>query len=226
MKKLMVLFIMVFIFGILGAANASLIDNLDGTVTQIRNDGSRLMWLQDASAGGEMIWDDAITWIDSLNSSNYLGYNDWRLPQTLPVNPPDYNYDVSYDGSTDHGWNITSLNSEMAYMYYVELGGVGSYDTGGNPTSPFLPSTSPFVNLITDDYWSGTVFTDIQFAWEFDFGHGGQGAGIKSSPYYAWAVRDMEPIPEPSTYLLLGSGLIGLAWFRRKFRKRQPGCLE
>ncbi|RPJ39001.1 MAG: PEP-CTERM sorting domain-containing protein [Deltaproteobacteria bacterium] len=38
----------------------------------------------------------------------------------------------------------------------------------------------------------------------------------------SWAVREAErsaPIPKPATLLLLGSGLVGLIGFRRKFGK-------
>jgi len=46
------------------------------------------------------------------------------------------------------------------------------------------------------------------------------GWGGLGHPVFKTTQADSNPIPEPSTYLLLGSGIIGLAWFRRKFRKR------
>ncbi|MBW1800018.1 MAG: PEP-CTERM sorting domain-containing protein, partial [Deltaproteobacteria bacterium] len=36
---------------------------------------------------------------------------------------------------------------------------------------------------------------------------------------YGEAGVEVAPVPDPGTMLLLGSGLIGLAGFRRKFRK-------
>jgi hypothetical protein len=35
----------------------------------------------------------------------------------------------------------------------------------------------------------------------------------------AWVVTDVAPVPEPSSMLLLGSGLLGLAGFMRKLKK-------
>ena len=62
---------------------------------------------------------------------------------------------------------------------------------GGASGLPDLYSVAGWGELITGDIWVGT-----------------------SAP------TSIDPVPEPATMLLLGSGLLGLAGFRRKFRKR------
>jgi len=204
-------------------SNSRLIDNEDGTITQIRYDGSRLMWLKDANyaqtsgydADGRMTWDEALAWIASLNSSNHLGYNDWRLPAPLPVNATSYDLDWSCDGSTDIGYNITSPNSEMSYMYYVELGNLG-YHAPDPPDCTFpqpswgLSNTSYFYNLMNTGwtpgdprmdaaaYWTGTTNPlDQNAAFDFRFKYGDQSAHDKSYDNYVWAVRNDEGYQEP-----------------------------
>ena len=36
---------------------------------------------------GVMHWDTANTWIANMNTSGYLGFNDWRLPTTQQPDP-------------------------------------------------------------------------------------------------------------------------------------------
>jgi hypothetical protein len=149
-------------------------------------------------------------------------YDDWRLPTTV-----DREYVSGDDGTTTAGFNITS--SEMGYMFYVNLGNKGWHNIDGslNPSGEFgLKNTGPFVNLkksINDQYWSDTFHNnDWTQQWFFNFETGEQ---VIRDGYYdhglAWAVRDgdVAAVPIPGAILLLGSGLIGLAGFRRKFKK-------
>lgn len=194
------------------STHAELIDNFDGTVTQHRVDGSSLLWLKDADyaktsgydwdGDGRMSWWQANDWIASLNASNHLGYNDWRLPDVSPVNGVSYDYTNERDGSSDLGYNISapdsaypdSIGSEMAYMFYVELGNLGFCNIYGSCEQPGygLSNSGPFINLMADHgqyhfYWSGTEYFwdgNVEWpttnkAWFFRFANGFQGYSYK-----------------------------------------------
>jgi hypothetical protein len=49
MKKISIIACLVMGLFVVNSADALLVDNYDGTVTQYRNDGSVLMWMQDAN---------------------------------------------------------------------------------------------------------------------------------------------------------------------------------
>lgn len=218
----------------------------------IYDDVLNITWLQDANyaktsgywqqdpnfaitvgyhADGLMTWAEATTWAATLSiyvAVNNVTYDDWRLPTVRPVNGQSFNFNQSNDGSTDYGFNITSPSSELAYMFYVNLGNVGYYTTDGalsgcyvDPNNTCLDNVGPFTNLHSDrSYWSDTSYTpNPGDKLNFTMGWGRQQPVLDVNYQYAWAVRDgdVAAIPEPETY---GMFLAGLGLLAFKLRER------
>lgn len=171
----------------------------------------------------------ANTWVSSLSvhdAVNNITYDNWRLPTVAPVNG------VSFDYSTDGGYNITNPDSELAYMFHVNLGNVslylppvsGVWSQSGCYSAPdytCLDNVGPFSNLQSGDYWTGTQNPLNTYTyWYFDMTSGYQSAQSKSSGKYAWAVSDgdvgIAAVPEADTWAMLLAGLGLIGWRARR----------
>ncbi len=235
MKKLTLIYMILFLVLTLAAATASANLVTIGTANYLGSDYN-LIW-DDDNNGNSVIWLDysngATNWVAQnawaagLNASGVLTYdidstytvdwgtNSWRLPAT--VDGPRV---FGYDGTTTAGYNITS--SEMGHLYYTELGNLGYHDTAGNTQPGFgLNNTGVFNNLRNNDgrYWSGTDFTAYSSsAWHFFMYYGSQDTYLKTNNLYGLAIRsgDVSAVPVPAAIWLLGSGLIAIVGIRRK----------
>ena len=225
-------------------AQASLVDRGGGL---LYDNVLNVTWLQDANyaktsgydADGGLDWSRANTWAANLvyhDSIRNVDYSDWRLAHNTPVNGTSFEYNVyhngiPFDGSTDSGYNITSLHSELAYMYNVNLGVKNYYSTNGIVQADFglfgngtyngvdqsccsgQNNVGPVINLQAFAYWSGTEYApDPDVAWNFITVTGNQDQFYKYAHYFAWAVRsgDVSAVPLPGAGWLFGSGLLGL----------------
>ena len=65
-------------------------------------------------AGGTMTLATAQSWIAAMNTADYLGYSDWRLPTTAPINGSAFNYNWSTTGTTDNGYNVSAPGTTYA----------------------------------------------------------------------------------------------------------------
>ena len=207
--------IIIIALGSASVAQAGLIDRGSGL---IYDDVLDITWLQNANLANQTFnWQGAVDWADTLN---FGGFSDWRLPSMsvssgLPTGTaPENIVDCTVVGTTE----VTCRDNELGYMYWENLGSTGASGTGmdltGNQTIGGVT-----LNNIQSFYWSGTDHApDPSAVYEFQFVNGGQSTVNKTDLFSAWAVRDGDvlSVPEPTTLSLLGAGLIGMGWIRRR----------
>ena len=167
----------------------------------IYDDDLDITWLQDANYAAGSSYDNGsndtdgeMTWQNAMHwvdQLKYGSYDDWRLPTT----PAD---------------SFTAGNvGEMGHLYHDE--GVKDYEQ------------DPFFN-IEDEYWTDTRMSTADYlVLTYNFSSGDYWSHDENVHKSAWAVRDgdVAPIPEPTTMLLLGSGIVGFAGtrIRKRFKK-------
>jgi hypothetical protein len=97
-----------YVRGSAGYGNNNFIANIDRTISDT---ATGLMWSKSDSGRG-MNWEDALSWVQQNNRDNYLGYNDWRLPNAKELQSIVRAPDVTDSAAIDPVFNISSIINE------------------------------------------------------------------------------------------------------------------
>ncbi len=168
----------------------SFTDNGDGTVT---DSATRLMWSQSDSGAG-MDWAQALAWVQEKNAENYLGHNDWRLPNAKELQSiVDYTRApaVTYSPSIDPLFKATKITNEAGQddyaCYWSSTTHLGSGRNAGEQAAyiSFGRTMGKMFGIWMDVHGAGAQRSDPKLGNPLDYpdGFGPQGDAIRINNY-------------------------------------------
>ncbi len=178
-------------------------DNGDGTVS---DRATGLMWSKADSKTG-MNWEAALAWVQARNAENYLGYDDWRLPNAKELQSiVDYTRApaVTHSPAIDPVFSTTGLpDGEYPYFWSSTTHLDGPADRQGVAAvyvafgralgwMQFPPGQGEY--RLVDVHGAGAQRSDPKSGdpAAFPYGRGPQGDVIRIHNFVR-AVRDMDP---------------------------------
>jgi hypothetical protein len=170
-------------------------DNGDGTVN---DNATGLMWSQDDS-GVALNWEEALAWVETQNAANYLGYNDWRLPNAKEMQSIlDYNRapDATNSAAIEPVFNITQITNEAGEVDYPSFWtGTTHVKSNGSGFAGVYICFGRAMGYMNDTWMdvhgAGAQRSDPKSGdpAEWPYGHGPQGDAIRIYNYVR-CVRD------------------------------------
>jgi hypothetical protein len=156
------------------------VSNGDGTVS---DNATGLMWTASTDDVARN-WEDTLAWVQEMNSQNYLGYDDWRLPNakelhsivqygksTLPAIDTDY-FTLTYDdiyvwtSTTSGDFPESAMSVCFGYGWSIPLSNAGGPENGieGEGTVPEAPADDVVytVDSFEDAHGTGALRADYK----------------------------------------------------------------
>ncbi|WP_198013777.1 Lcl C-terminal domain-containing protein [Desulforegula conservatrix] len=170
--------------------------NSDSTVSDL---ATGLMWSKDDSRQG-MNWADALAWVQAQNAANYLGHNDWRLPNAKELQSiVDYTRSPSTTNSPAidiNYFNSTAITNEAGQSDYPYIWtGTVLLDGGPSPSGVYI-SFGRAIGYVNgswiDVHGAGSQKSDIMAGNPANYpnGRGPQGDAVRITNYVR-LVRDI-----------------------------------
>jgi hypothetical protein len=129
-------------------------NNGDGTISDL---ATGLMWQQTDNGSG-IDWEHALAYAQTQNNANYLGHNDWRLPNTKELQSlVDYTRSPGATNAANVGPAINALFSCSAIT-----------NDGGKYDYPYYWTSTSAMSIASGTY---------PFAWYVAFGRAENGSG-------------------------------------------------